>query len=310
MLARYIPSNLRGFMNRPSYFEGWFQKIYAVEHRASVLIIYGYATQNPPERFGFIQILLPNERPLLYYFPKHEVDLDLTNHVVRMGNNLLSTQEITIASEVLQMNLRLSVKHPVQSLKNTMGYTYYIPNLPCYHAVVNPAHWVSGDIQFNGNSIELTNERGYLEKNWGTSFPQDYLWLHALDPSDSGVSLLFSCASMHWMGRTFRKHVGHIRYKGIEMDLRELKQVTIRCVKESSLSYSITLSSKTISLRIEVVSVRQVTFKGPDQGQMSRDIIHHADANMLVTIRTDVFQESLQLIGNFEDMGSFFLPEI
>jgi hypothetical protein len=108
-------------MNRPSYFEGWFQKIYAVEHRASVLIIYGYATQNPPERFGFIQILLPNERPLLYYFPKHEVDLDLTNHVVRMGNNLLSTQEITIASEVLQMNLRLSVKHPVQSLKNTMG---------------------------------------------------------------------------------------------------------------------------------------------------------------------------------------------
>lgn len=307
MLARYIPSGLRGTINRQNFFEGWFQKIYSMEHQASVVIIYGYATQNPPDRFGFIQILVPDEHPQCYYFPKQEVRMDPTNHIVRMGKNLLSTQEVLISTELFQINLRMSVTYPIRGLKNSMGYTYYIPNLPCYHAVLNPAHLVSGSIEYHGKSILLTNERGYLEKNWGTSFPQDYLWLHALDPNDSGVSVLFSYASIEWMGKSFDKHVGHIRFRGIEIDLRELRQVEIQCEKKSPSVYGISLISKTVSLVIEVISVKQVMFKGPNYGKLSRDILHHADSKIFVTLTSESHHESFQLIGNFEDIGSLFM---
>lgn len=307
MLARFIPSGLRGTVNRHNFFEGWFQKVYSIEHRASVVIIYGYATKNPPERFGFIQILVPGEYPISYYFPKEEVTMDPTNHIVRMGKNLLSIKELLISTELIQINLKMSVTYPIRGLKNSMGYSYYLPNLPCYHAVLNPAHFVSGTIQINGRSTVLTNERGYLEKNWGISFPQDYLWLHALDPTDSGVSVLFSHASIEWMGKSFDKHLGHIRFRGTEIDLRELRHVDIRCVKKSPSEYRISLISKTITLVIEVESVRQVVFKGPNSGKLSRDILHHADSNIFITLTSESHNESFKLIGNFEDIGSLFV---
>lgn len=301
---------MKGFVNRKNYFEGWFQKIYLKEQRAAVLIIFGYATQNTREQFGFIQILLPRQRPLIYYFPKHEVTIDLINQKVQMKDNLFSTREIRIDSELLKMNLRLSVSTHDQSLKNTMGYTYYLPGLPCYHAVVNASHLVSGSIQFNKVSFQLNDERAYLEKNWGNSFPKDYVWLHAIDPADTGVSLLFSCAYIFWMGRIHFKHVGYICLNGLEIDFRELKNVKIECRKSLSTTFCISLLSDTVTLRIDVISLGKITLKGPDQGRLSRDILHHPDVKMLVSIIIDTYIDNCQLVGNFEVVGSDFINEV
>ncbi len=83
-----------------------------------------------------------------------------------------------------------------------MGYSYYIPTLPCYHSVLNKSHLISGEIQYPDNNYLLDNALGYMEKNWGTSFPDNYFWMHAVDPTNPSISLLFSQAEIKWLGKS------------------------------------------------------------------------------------------------------------
>lgn len=304
MLKNRRPSSLRGDFDRDKYFEGWFQKIYSVEHQSSFVIIYGYATRNANDSFGFIQLRIPEHQPLLMYFPKEEVICDPVQHHVRIGEHLLTTEDISINTDEIGINLKLIDNQPIRTFKNSMGYSYVIPNLPCYHAVLNKSHLVSGEVRNRNASYSFDSEMGYLEKNWGTSFPENYVWLHALDPKDPGVSLLFSQAEIKWLGRTFVKHVGHFQYEGNTIDLRQLWNSVISIVRLSSEKHLIRILSKSIQIEISINLAHHVLFKGPNDGNLTRDIIHHTDALIDFTVKHKSATSHFQLVGNYENIGN------
>lgn len=303
MLGKYKPSSLSGGFERYNYFEGWFQKVYSTKHKASFIIIYGYATRNTNDTFGFIQVLIPGNIPELIYFSKNEISCDPDRHFVRMGTNILAMEVIRINTVRLSIHLNLNNNYPIRTFKNSMGYTYFIPNLPCYHAVLNTYHPVSGEIRYNDVQYSLDSELGYLEKNWGTSFPENYFWLHAVDPNDSQVSLLFSRAEIKWLGKKFIKHVGHFRFEGKQIDLRELKNFAVSTLVLNPHSQLIQISSKTIQLDILIMYGNKVMFKGPEEGNLSRDILHHSDALIDVTFTDQDKVRKYQMMGNFENIG-------
>jgi hypothetical protein len=305
MLGKYIPSSLKGNFKEDKYFEGWFQKVYSKKHKSSFIIIYGYATRNSYDTFGFIQVLIPNENIKILYFPKSEISCDPNRHIIRMGNNMLTTELIRINSSNLNIHLNLSNNQPIQTFKNSMGYTYFIPNLPCYHSVMNSSHVVAGKIFYNDVRYTLDNEIGYLEKNWGTSFPETYFWLHAVDPTDRQVSLLFSRAEIKWLGQKFIKHIGHFHFDGKEIDLRDLKHFSYSSFMPSPENQILRITSKAISLEISILYRKKVKFKGPKEGQLSRDIYHYTDALINVCLIQNQKTRLFQLIGNFEDIGTF-----
>jgi hypothetical protein len=299
------PSGLRGKFGRHKYFEGWFQKVYSVEHNASFIVIYGYATQNAPDKFGFIQIYIPRQAPHILYFNKDEISCDPRNHSVWMGDNLLTTKSMNIASDDISLKLAMKNNHPIPTFKNSMGYAYYVPTLPCYHSVMNVSHHVSGEIHTANQSYQLEHELGYMEKNWGTSFPKRYCWLQAVDPLDSRTSLLFSQAEIDWIGSSFLRHVGHLRFDGKHIDLRELRKCTISNSILDETNHSIQLSGKNITLEIHISFQEKVIFKGPTDGNMSRDIIHHTDARIQVMLNQHGSLQEFTLVGNYENLGLF-----
>jgi hypothetical protein len=131
MLRIFKPTSLRGKLERNTYFEGWFQKVYAKEYQSSFVIIYGYATQNTEDKFGFIQILFPNKATEIIYFHRNEFSCDPERHIVRMGENLLTTEVIQIQTEDFTVHLKLVNNQVSTTFKNSMGYNYFFPNLPC-----------------------------------------------------------------------------------------------------------------------------------------------------------------------------------
>jgi tocopherol cyclase len=303
MLGKYKPSSLRGNFERSRFFEGWFQKVFSKQHNASFLLIYGYATRNSNDKFGFLQVLIPNQPPLIVYFPKDEVSCHVKSHVFRMGNNIFTTESIRITTSDLGIDLNLTNNHPIKSFKNSMGYAYYIPNLPCYHSVLNTSQIVFGEIRHKGEHYVLENEMGYLEKNWGISFPESYFWVHAVDPTDPNISLLFSRAEIVWLGKIFIKHVGHLRFDGKQIDLRELKNFTFSNIIDGPENQTIQIRSVSIQLDIGLGFGTKVHFQGPNDGELSRAICHQSDAKIEVSLTWKNTIRSFQMVGNFENIG-------
>ena len=305
MLEKYKPNSIRGNFERNKYFEGWFQKVYSKEHNVPFILIYGYATNNSADNFGFLQVLLPNQTPEIIYFPKNEVSCDIEQHIFRMGKNLLTLELIRINTHGLSIDLNLKNVNPMRTFKNSMGYTYFIPNLPCYHSVLNTAQNVSGEIQHNGVCYTLNNAMGYLEKNWGTTFPESYFWVHAVDPNNPRISLLFSRAKIVWLGKTYVKHVGYLCLDGQQIELRDLNNFKVSINNISPENRIIHIRSASVQLDLSLEYGREVEFNGPEDGALSRLIQHRTDAKIDVLLTYENRKHQFQMVGNFEDIGLF-----
>jgi hypothetical protein len=119
------------------------------------------------------------------------------------------------------------------------------------------------------------------------------------------VSLLFSQAEIKWLGRTFVRHVGHCRFDGNEIDLRDLKNVTVAIVHQSNEQQTIRITSSTVEIEISIALAVRVKFKGPMDGTLSRDILHYTDALINLRVSQNGTTRTFRLIGNCENVGSF-----
>ena len=304
MPFQFKPYELRGNLNRKQYFEGWFQKIYLKELQVSIIIIYGYATRNTEDTTGFIQLILPGNNPLLLLYPKRLISWDTKKHIIQIGNNYFSPEKIKIQTNEMQLDLQLVNNQVIKTFRNSMGYHYFIPNLPCYHSIMNRSHLVSGEIYYQDNSYSLNSDWGYWEKNWGTSFPENYCWIHAVDPKNEQVSLLFSTAEIKWLGKSFKRHLGHIRLGEREIDLRELKGFTLEILLLTHNNHVIRISSNKIHIDISITIQHKAILKGPEEGNLSRDILHHTDATIDVFITENEMTSMYRMIGNYENISS------
>lgn len=302
-MQKFKATQIKGNFEKRNFFEGWFQKIYSSKHNISFVIIYGYSTGNPKDSFGFIQLLIPDKSIEIIYFSKNEIAYDSQHHVVQMGTNILSTKKIKINFKDICIDLNLSDNQPISSYKNSMGYSYYIPLLPCYHSVLNKSHLISGVIKFPENTYLLNNALGYKEKNWGTSFPENYFWMHAVDPNNPTISILFSQAEIIWLGKSFIKHLGHLRINGDEFDLKNLSQFHVAYDFLNEDNKKIILKGKQIKVELSFSKSKKYVFKGPEDGKLTRDILHHSDTFIDLTIDQNGSVKRYKLVGNFELMG-------
>ncbi len=65
-------------------------------------------------------------------------------------------------------------------------------------------HEIEGNLVIDGREIDFTGGRGYLEKDWGKSFPKAWLWMQSNHFEMSGTSLMASIALIPWLRGHFR----------------------------------------------------------------------------------------------------------
>ena len=70
-----------------------------------------------------------------------------------------------------------------------MGPFKYLPLMECTHKIYSMKHLVNGVISINDMEYFLKDDLGYLEGDYGVSFPNKYIWVQANNLDDGAFFL-------------------------------------------------------------------------------------------------------------------------
>ncbi len=207
-LALWHPERFHGWGKRRAYFEGWYFKMVAKEGQAALALIPGIAYDEKGETHAFIQLLDGKGNKASYHrFPTNSFQPDPDRFGLQLGDNYFGAEGLRV--KIPELEADVNFQHPVswpksQGAPGVMGWYSFVPFMECYHGVVSLHHHLEGQINLNGQPYDLNGGIGYLEKDWGRSFPSSWVWMQSnhFDTNDP-CCLMVSVARIPWLGSHF-----------------------------------------------------------------------------------------------------------
>jgi tocopherol cyclase len=204
-LRRYA----RGARPRASYFEGWYVKLVSPDRSLRVAVIPGvFLSEDGTVAEAFVQVLDGMSGQTAYHpFGLAEFEADTHRFDVRVGANRFSTDGIRLDLPGLEADVRFGPMTPwpvTPREPGAMGWYAWVPTMECYHGVVSLDHALAGWVDAGAGRVGLGGGRGYIEKDWGTAFPQGYVWMQTNHFDQPGASLVASTALIPWRRSAFR----------------------------------------------------------------------------------------------------------
>lgn len=202
------PILFQGVGKLRDYFEGWYFKVVDPAQDLAVAFIPGIAKDRLSGSHCFIQIL-DGVACKSYY---HAYELDAFKAAPRelelkVGPHFFSEKRIHVQTEDIQADLTFEGwnKLPKRWLRpGIMGWYSYVPFMQCYHGVGSMHHRIQGTLRIGNRSWVLKNASGYVEKDWGRSFPKSWIWTQCNTfEGKPGLSVFASVAHIPWLGSYF-----------------------------------------------------------------------------------------------------------
>lgn len=203
----FNPEQFQGWNRRKSYFEGWYFKVLNEAETEAFAIIPGIAIDDHGKGQAFIQVLDGKKQTAQY----HKYDIEEFSPSADKFN--IAIQDNTFSLKSIRLNLpelkgELHFTNPVPWPNHwyspgIMGPYTFLPFMQCYHGIVSMDHVINGQIEVDGEVLNFNNGRGYIEKDWGQSFPSAYIWLQTNHFSQPGISLKVSVAKIPYLGYSF-----------------------------------------------------------------------------------------------------------
>jgi hypothetical protein len=233
--AVFHPERFQGWTRKRNYFEGWYFKVVNHAETKAFAFIPGVAISKTGEKQAFIQVLDGKNLTAAYHrFDHNKFIPDKDKFRIAIDDNIFSEQELQVNLPLLKANLQFSGNIPWPNpwySPGIMGPYTFLPFMECYHGIVSMDHTITGQIEIDGEIIDFRNGRGYIEKDWGQSFPSAYIWLQSNHFSQPGIAVKVSVAKIPYLGYSF---VGFIA--GIWLDNHLIQFTTYN---QSSLRKSI-----------------------------------------------------------------------
>ncbi len=300
----YNPQFFQGSLNKNRYFEGWYFK-HVSKNREHVLSFIPGVALTKTDKHAFIQVIDGiSGKTWNIKYPLSEFSFSKNEFKVKVGNSEFSENgiRINIDTDTLKIDGGISfsnlVKYPASLLSpGIMGWYSFVPFMECKHGIGSVLHSLDGSLAINNSEINFTAGTGYIEKDWGTSFPESWIWLHCNTFNHPGISFTFSVAKIPWLGNFF---IGHICFLYIEGKFYRF--ATYNGSKITKLTFhapilEIELKNKTHTLRVKAVQNRSGELKAPVVGEMNRIIKESVDS----TIEIELFDKESKII--FADKG-------
>lgn len=167
----YHPEIYQGDGKRKNYFEGWYFKIVDKTEKSIYALIPGVAFGGDSKGHCFIQILGGREGKSAYV--KYDINTfkySRENFEIWIGNSFFSTNRLILDIECREfsikgkMNFRDITPWPKSLLSpNSMGWYAFVPFMECYHGIVSLNHGIEDSLRINGEDVDFTGGRGYME---------------------------------------------------------------------------------------------------------------------------------------------------
>lgn len=278
------------FSKNKNYFEGWYFK--NTNSQKGISFIPGINIDSMGKK-AFIQIITNN----FSYFVNYNIEdftFDFEPFSIKIGNNLFSKTNIHIEIEDISKNLSVygdikysNSKNIATNLfsPNIMGPFSYVPFMECNHAILSMQNTTNGLININNEIIKFDNDKGYIEKDWGCSFPKSYIWCEGNNFQKSNASFMFSIADVPLKLFTFRGIICVCIIDNKEYKFTTYNNAKLMEYKVNSESINITLKKDLYTIKIETQPSKGQRLIAPLKGKMEKNIIESISSNVKVTLK-------------------------
>ena len=298
--ALWNPDMYHGWSKTKNFFEGWYFKIVDPSEKYALAFIPGISMDPHGNQHAFIQSLDGKKCKAIYHrFSHPDFQPSTTDFSLNIGDNSFSAQRIQLNLPEVKGELHFENTVPWPKMfyaPGIMGWYSFVPFMQCYHGVVSLNHELKGILTIEGKQVDFTGGKGYIEKDWGTSFPKGWIWIQTNHFNEPDTSLMVSVAHIPWLGSHF---IGYIvgfwlkgklykfaTYTGAKM------KITILDNKQVSLSFT----DKTHRLEVTGIKTDGGNLLSPISGEMTGKV----NESLQATINVSLYQKG-KLI--FKDTG-------
>lgn len=261
-----------------NYFEEWYYK--NTSDNFTISFIPGISI-NKNEKKAFIQVITNDNSYNIDYDIK-EFEYSNSPFKIRIGNSYFTFDSIHIDIDDKEKNLSIYGDLEYTTNRNIttnwlspniMGIFSYIPNMECNHAIISMKNIINGSLSINNRDINFNNGIGYIEKDWGCSFPKEYIWCQGNNFDNENVSFMLSIADIPFKLFSFRGFIC-----SLIIDNKEYRFATYngaKIVKCDTSNNNVNVILKKDDYLLEVTAICKDGFRlsAPVKGDMSRDII-------------------------------------
>ena len=216
--AIWNPECYHGWGKSKRFFEGWYYKIISSDQKHALAIIPGIAMDENGKKQAFIQVLDGRNLKASYHkFDAQEFIPEPKTHDLQIGKNRFTNDSIELDLPGLKGSLRFRNRSPWPSSWNSpgiMGPFSFVPFMECYHGILSMDHSIEGSLVHQDKVISFEQGRGYMEKDWGHSFPEGYVWMQSNHFSKTGISIKASIAKIPWIGSSFIGYIAGVLIDG------------------------------------------------------------------------------------------------
>ena len=258
------------------YFEGWYFKVEDSAGENVFAFIPGIS-KSKHNSHSFVQFFNGSSNSSHYFkYNFNKFRSSKKHFYIEISKNSFSKKECCIALE--QDNFKVSgnlIFHDITGLNNSlfqpgaMGPFGYLNFLECNHHILSMNHSISGTLEVNGKTIDMNGGRGYIEKDWGTSFPKKYIWIQSNRFYEKNVSVMLSVATVPFMGSMFEGHISVLRIGKTEYRFATYNLSKCRITHLEKKHCRVELISKKHTLLVEAIKGDDVLLKSPVLGTMS-----------------------------------------
>ena len=282
--ALWHPECYHGWGKSKRFFEGWYYKIVSENQMHALAIIPGIAMDENGQKQSFIQVLDGKNLNATYHkFEAKEFQPNPLKHALYIQNNFFSKSKLKLDLPHLKGELIFENITPWSNSffsPGIMGPFSFVPFMECYHAILSMNHSIRGVLILNGKSLSFNKGKGYMEKDWGHSFPEGYIWMQSNHFTQKETSIKVSIAKIPWLKSAFIGHIAGLIINDKLIEFTTYNKSKLRACRVSKKEVQIEMENSRYRLQINAQREKATSLAAPLLGFMNGRIKESMDAKI------------------------------
>ena len=269
----FHPERYQGWGKFKKYFEGWYYKVVSADEKKAFAFIPGIAMDKQGKKQAFIQVLDGKKQTAEYIrFPARNFFSSVDMYRTEIVRNIFTSDQMVLNLENIKGELQFSNTVPWPNhwySPGIMGPYTFVPFMECYHGVLSMDHEVRGRLEMNNQVVDFSGGRGYIEKDWGHSFPSAYIWVQSNHFNKAGTSIKASVAKIPWLGSSFVGFIAGVYYNDKLLQFTTYNKTQLIQSKASEDTVELVMENKKYLLEILVHRSNATELASPVAGLMN-----------------------------------------
>ena len=292
MRRLWDPAVFQGGGRHNDYFEGWYMKCVGAGGTEPIAFIPGVSRDDVGgTSHSFVQVVRPGGATHYLRYAADAFHFDRRRFGVSVGPNHFSAAGATLALDCEGIRISGELRFgpwrpwPVSLLTpGIMGWYRFMPRMECYHGVCSLDHSVDGELVIDGQAISFDRGRGYVEKDWGRSFPSSLVWAQSNHFQHPHASVSVSVAKIPWMGRSFIGFIAGVLVDGELYRFTTYTGAKLTAFESRYDGAKMTYEDNDYRLDVELEGAVAAPLKAPHHGRMVARAYESLNAEMLVKL--------------------------